>query len=115
MAAALTAAAATAMVAAAAVTVAATVALCRGKCSNSLTAVIADGAAGAVLPLQLLLSSGFATSAKPIYQLRLILSFPGIVLLLGRHLLSNISLLLYFSFALVPKNHLLFEFPYALL
>ena len=57
-----------------------------------------------LFPLRLLLSSAFATIAKPIYQPRLILGFAGIELLLrlGRHL-SHISLLVYFSFALVPN------------
>ncbi|MEP4805581.1 MAG: hypothetical protein ABJZ69_14325, partial [Hyphomicrobiales bacterium] len=39
---------------------------------------VADGAAGALLPLQLLLSSAFATSAKRIYQVRLKLGPAGI-------------------------------------
>lgn len=42
-----------------------------------------------MLPLQLLLSSAFATSAEPTYQLRLTFGLAGVVQLLGRRLFSS--------------------------
>ena len=98
-------AAAEATVTAAAVTVATAVALHRrSNYSNPLTAVIADGTAGAAIASAIDASSAFVTSAKPTYQLWPILGFTRIVLLmlLERYLPSHFSVF-YSFFTLVTE------------
>ena len=90
------AAAAAAMVSAAAIAVAAAVALIVAASAAILLLLPLLTGLLELCTLQLLLSSAFATSAMPIYQLRLILGFAEVLLLFLRrwHLLSHFSQLL---------------------